>query len=65
MELYIYREINKYLGITFDDFISRPRYEIKLILKNINKFLDKKNKLTSEIMENITKENSKITQNIE
>jgi len=60
MELYLYKEIYKYLGITFNEFLLKPRYEIELILKNISKFLDKKNKTTENIMKNISKENDKI-----
>ena len=52
LNVYLYNEINKRLNMSFDEFLSRPKCEIEMILKVIQNF----NKKTTPIKENLIKE---------
>lgn len=38
LDLYLYKSINKYLGISFDDFIDRPKSEIDELVARVDAF---------------------------
>lgn len=50
---FISRDINKKLGITFDEFIRRPRYEIEAMFRVIDKIDAKKAAAAEEAMSNL------------
>lgn len=41
LDVFLEKKIGTMLGISFDDFINRPRYEVQLILNRLNKFQDR------------------------
>lgn len=42
--------------MSFDDFINRPKYEIEIMIKILNDYDDKRNKVTDNLLKNIQKE---------
>jgi hypothetical protein len=56
LSIFLYKEIGKHLHISFDDFINRPKYEIELIIKTMNEYMEKKNKDTKNILDSIKQE---------
>lgn len=52
---FIYRDIGKKLNISFDDFISRPRYEIEKILKIVSDIDNKKAKANQSALDELEK----------
>lgn len=39
IDLFLYKKVNKYLGLTFDQFIDRPRYEIDKLVTAIERIM--------------------------
>ena len=56
LEVFLNREIHKKLGINFDDFLNRPKFEIEMIMKTLNSYDSKKNKVTDDLLKGIQKE---------
>jgi len=54
MRTYLYKEIGKKLGISFDEFISRPRHQIESIVRVVDEFTKTKEKDTAEIFKKIS-----------
>ena len=54
---FVYRDLGKKLNMSFDDFISRPRYEIEAMLRIIEDVDKKKSKMNDDIMKDL--ENNK------
>lgn len=46
LDMYMLKEIYNKLGITFDEFINRPRHEIETIIKRV----DNHNKLKQDLL---------------
>lgn len=60
---YIYKDIFKKTGLSFDDYIDKPRYEIQLINKVIDNTDSEKAKLNQDIVNNLTGEANKAKKN--
>lgn len=54
MRTYLYKDIGKKLGISFDEFISRPRHQIESIVRVIDEFSKTKEKDTAELFKQMT-----------
>lgn len=54
LELYLYKKVNKYLGISFDEFIDRSRHEIDSMVEHIDKIMQKEESLTSSLTQQLT-----------
>lgn len=50
LELYLYKSINKHYGLSFDEFLDRPRYEIDKMVKVVSNFMAKENSVTEDIV---------------
>lgn len=44
LELFMYKAVNKHTGLSFDEFLDKPRYEIEKILKVVDTFREKESK---------------------
>lgn len=53
---YIYKDILKMTGITFDDYLARPRYEIELIDSVVEKVAKEKAKSNQQLLDNLKTE---------
>lgn len=57
LSTFLHRDISKKLGMSFDDFINRPKYEIDSMLKLIDEIDKKKNALNENMLKSL--ENTK------
>ena len=58
LRVYLVKEINKRFGISFDEFISRPRYEIETMVNIVNEVISKENKTAKEVLKDVLPENN-------
>ncbi len=58
LSTFIYRDLGKKLNMSFDDFISRPRYEIEAIIR-VTSVIDEKKAKTNEDMLKSLESNNK------
>lgn len=54
---FVNRDLGKYLNMSFDEFICRPKYEIEAMIRVISGIQEKKNAATSKALSEL--ENSK------
>lgn len=57
IDAFIYKKVNKYMGLTFDQFIDRPRYEIEKIIAAINDVIAKEAAVGENAISDLTKAN--------
>lgn len=57
--LYMRKKIHKLMGMSFDDFVNRPRYEIELILKAANSILNQEEEVNRDALNELEKAKSK------
>lgn len=50
LETFIYKDIHKLTGLSFDDFLNRPRYEIEKIVRVVDSFRKKESSMTSNAL---------------
>lgn len=50
---FIYRDLGKKLNMSFDDFISRPRYEIEAMVRVISAIDEKKAKTNEDMLKSL------------
>lgn len=55
------KELGKKLGMSFDDFLNRPRYEITEMLRVIDEIDKKKNKVNEQVLKELEGSKSKIS----
>ena len=53
LELFLYKGIGKHTGLTFDEFIDRPRYEIEKIAKAVDAFKKKEAQAGNDALEQL------------
>lgn len=53
LSTFIYRELGKKLQMSFDDFISRPRHEIEMMIRIVEEADKKKIKINEEQMKDL------------
>lgn len=60
LSIFVYKEIGKKLGMSFDDFLNRPKYEINKILKIIEEVDAKKSETYSNVLNDLDSVGKKI-----
>ena len=58
LELYLHKHVHKYLGLSFDEFLERPRYEIEKMISTLSRFLTKESSITQEALSNLQQSNA-------
>lgn len=53
LSTFIYRDIGKKLNMSWDDFISRPRHEIEIMLKVIEEADKRKQRINETLMKDL------------
>lgn len=53
LRTFIMKDLGKKLGMSFDDFISRPRYEIELMLQVVDDLDKKKNAVNETLLQDL------------
>lgn len=59
LNTFLFKEVYKTTGISFDEFINRPRYEIESILKIVEEVNKKKMNINKSVLKNLDKGYSK------
>lgn len=54
LESYLYKDIYKCTGISFDAFLDRPRYEIEKIVKQVDLFKKKEADVKKGVMDDLS-----------
>lgn len=57
LETFIYKDIHKVTGLSFDDFLNRPRYEIEKIVRVVDGFKKKEATVTQGVMNDLQSSN--------
>ena len=47
------KELGKKLGMSFDDFLNRPKYEITEMLRIVDEVDKKKNKVSEQVLKEL------------
>lgn len=50
LEVFMYKNVNKHTGLSFDEFLNKPRYEIEKILNTVEKFKKKESSIADEAL---------------
>ena len=58
LEVFLYKNVYKYTGINFDDFLDRPRFEIEKILYSIEGFRKKESSVNEDALTQLKRETS-------
>ena len=58
LELYLHKHVHKYLGLSFDAFLDRPRYEIEKLISTLSRFLTKESSITQEALSSLQQTNT-------
>lgn len=58
LEVFLYKSVYKNTGITFDEFLDRPRYEIEKILKVLEGFRKKEANITDDAIRKLKKDSN-------
>lgn len=53
LEVFMYKNINKHTGLSFDEFLNKPRYEIEKILSAVEKFKKKESSIADEALDKL------------
>ena len=53
---YLFNDVYKHTGLSFDDYLNRPRYEIEEILTTLKYVNDEKDKEKKRILDNLKNE---------
>jgi len=56
---FIYKDIYKITGISFDDYLARPRYEIDLIDRIVEQVGKERSKKNQDLLNTLSNETSK------
>lgn len=56
LEVFLYKGVYKYTGISFDDFLDRPRFEIEKILRVVEGFRKKEASVSQGAIDRLGKE---------
>lgn len=52
---FLFKELSKKLGISFDDFLNRPKYEIEMMMRVVDDVDKKKNRINETVMKDLEK----------
>lgn len=52
---YLFKELGKKLGMSFDDFLNRPKYEIETIIRIVDEVDKKKNRINDTLLKDLEK----------
>lgn len=55
LDIFMYKGVYKYTGLTFDDFLDKPRYEIIKILDAVENFRKKESTVTEDAITKLNK----------
>lgn len=58
MELFLYKKVNKHLGLSFDEFIDRPRYEIDTMITTIDKVSKQEDSVNENLINQMKQQNA-------
>lgn len=50
---FLMKELGKKLGMSFDDFLNRPKYEITEMLRIVDEVDKKKNKVSEQVLKEL------------
>jgi hypothetical protein len=50
---FLFKELNKKLGMSFDDFLNRPKFEIETIIRIVDETDKKKNRINESVMKDL------------
>ena len=50
---FLMKELGKKLGMSFDDFLNRPKYEITEMLRIVDEVDKKKNKVSEQVLKDL------------
>ncbi|MDD2819517.1 MAG: hypothetical protein PHN51_12075 [Candidatus Nanopelagicales bacterium] len=53
LDSYMMRDVFKYTGIPFDDFLNRPRYKIDKILQAVDRHRKKESSTTDDVLKHL------------
>lgn len=53
LEVFMYKNVNKHTGLSFDEFLNKPRYEIEKILNTVEKFKKKEASIADEALDKL------------
>lgn len=56
LEMFLYKSVYKHTGLTFDDFLDKPRYEIEKIMRVLEGFRKKESSITDDAISKLQKE---------
>ncbi len=57
MDLFLYKKVPKYMGITFDEFLNRPRYEMDKMIEAIDRIQAKEANVNEDVLKDLSKAN--------
>lgn len=60
---YIYKDIYKHTGMSFDDYLARPRYEIDLIDRVVEQVGKERAKKNQELLDTLSNDANKAKEN--
>lgn len=55
LSTYLYKDLGKKLGMSFDDFLNRPKYEIETIIRIVDEVDKKKNRINDTVLKDLEK----------
>lgn len=56
------KELGKKLGMSFDDFLNRPKYEITEMLRIVDEVDKKKNKVSEQVLKDLEDAKPKLSE---
>ena len=65
LEAYVDGEIHTKLGLNFDEFLNRPKYQIEAMLKVVNTHAERKAKANKQALDEIEKQNREATSKLQ
>ena len=57
MDLFLYKKVHKYMGITFDEFLNRPRYEMDRMIEAIDRIQAKEATVNQNVLNDLSNAN--------
>jgi len=51
----LFKDLGKKLGMSFDDFLNRPKHEIETIIRIVDETDKKRNRISGDILKDLEK----------
>jgi len=61
LSTFLFKELSKKLGMSFDDFLNRPKFEIETIMRVVDDTDKKKNRINENVLKELENSAPKIT----